>query len=326
MKSHVFIKWNDKTQKEKKNAIIKLVLLAIFTIGVILTFVFAGKIFGENSVFNRPISEYLAINAIYQAIPKIIRSIQIVVISSLILAIIRLIMRKSFTKTNRGLTIVRLLDSFIKLLIYVIAAMLVLGAWGVDAAALVASAGILGLVIGLGAQSLIADIIAGVFIVFEGSFQVGDIIIIDGYRGTVQEIGVRTTKIIDDGGNIKIVNNSVIKTVINQTQELSVATCTVGIEYGESLERVEGVVNANLENIKAKIPTIVEGPFYKGVKALNSSSVDLLFVAKCKEADIFQTQRDLNREIKLLFDENNINIPFPQIVVNKGVDNNTDIK
>ena len=174
------------------------------------------------------------------------------------------------------------------------------------------------MVVGLGAQSLVADIVAGIFIVFEGEFQVGDIVVINNWRGTVQEIGIRTTKIVDAGGNVNIVNNSEITTIINQTQQISLATCTVGIEYSESLNRVELVIKDNLEKIRETIPAIVEGPYYKGVTALNSSSVDLLFVAKCKEEDIFQVQRDMNRAFKLLFDENGINIPFPQIVLNQA--------
>lgn len=180
--------------------------------------------------------------------------------------------------------------------------------------------GVLSLVIGLGAQSLVADIIAGLFIVIEGEYQIGDIVIIDDWRGTVQEIGIRTTKIVDAGGNVKIINNSEVKSIVNQTQELSVAKAYIGIEYGESIPRVEIVIRDNLEKIKERIPAIVEGPYYKGVDALSASSVDLLFVAKCKEEDIYQVQRDLNRELKLMFDANNINVPFPQIVVNEPVE------
>ena len=173
------------------------------------------------------------------------------------------------------------------------------------------------MIIGLGAESLVADILAGIFMVFEGEFQVGDIVIINDWRGTVQEIGIRTTKIVDAGGNINIVNNSEITTVINQTQEISQASVTVGIEYGEALPRVEIVIRDNLETIKEHIPAIIEGPYYKGVTALGASSVDLLFIAKCREEDIFQVQRDMNRELKLLFDANDIGIPFPQMVVNQ---------
>lgn len=201
--------------------------------------------------------------------------------------------------------------------------MMVLHAWGVDTATLLASAGILTLIVGLGAESLVADIVAGIFMVFEGEFQVGDIVIINDWRGTVQEIGIRTTKIVDAGGNINIVNNSQITTVVNQTQEILQASVTVGVEYGESLPRVEIVIRDNLETIKEHIPAIIEGPYYKGVSALGASSVDLPFIAKCREEDIFQVQRDMNRELKLLFDANNIGIPFPQVVVNQPATFNT---
>ena len=89
----------------------------------------------------------------------------------------------------------------------------------------------------LGAQSLIADIIAGLFTIFEGEYQVGDIVVIDGWRGTVEEIGIRSTRVVDSGGNTKIINNSEITTVINQTQHLSVVSTTISIEYGGTCPR-----------------------------------------------------------------------------------------
>ena len=93
------------------------------------------------------------------------------------------------------------------------------------------------LVIGLGAQSLVADILAGMFIIFEGEFQVGDIVTVGDWRGTVVEIGIRTTKIQDGGQNIKIISNKDVCGVINMTRDYSYAWVDLGIEYGESLER-----------------------------------------------------------------------------------------
>lgn len=149
--------------------------------------------------------------------------------------------------------------------------------------------------------------------------------VIDGWRGEIEEIGIRSTRIVDSGGNVKIINNSEIKSVVNQTQNLSVVSTIISIEYGESLPRVEVVIRDNLDKIKEAIPQIVEGPFYKGVKTLGASSVDLLFMSNCRESDYFVVSRAMNRELKLLFDENNINIPFPQVVVNRPVsfDSNT---
>ena len=309
--------------QERNKKFVKLLVLLLFTAATVVAFVFTNELFGESSVFNKTVSDNNFVNVLYHKIPALIRSVQIVTIAVLLSMLLRFIMHKGFAHSNRAITIVKLLESFVRWLIAIVAIMMVLHAWGVDTATLLASAGILTLVVGLGAESLIADIIAGIFMVFEGEFQVGDIVVINDWRGTVQEIGIRTTKIVDSGGNINIVNNSEITTVINQTQKISQASVTVGIEYGESLPRVEIVIRDNLDMIKEHIPAIIDGPFYKGVTALGASSVDLLFVAKCREEDIFQVQRDMNRELKLLFDANNIGIPFPQIVVNEPSTFNT---
>lgn len=302
---------------KKNNSVAKWILFALGIIATGVALFFEPWLFGESSIFNQTVSENNVVNVLYQKIPALIRSVEIIVLSMVVYYLGGLLMGAILGKSNRGITIAKLFKSFLRWVVSIAALMIVLGAWGIDTTTLLASAGILTLIVGLGAQSLVADIVAGIFIVFESEFQVGDIVIINNWRGTVQEIGVRTTKIVDAGGNINIVNNSEITTIINQTQEESLAKCVVGIEYGESLTRVELVIKDNLQRIKENIPAILDGPFYKGVHMLNTSSVDLLFLANCKEEDIFQVQRDLNREFKLLFDEHGINIPFPQVVLNQ---------
>jgi small conductance mechanosensitive channel len=189
---------------------------------------------------------------------------------------------------------------------------------GFNTGTLVASAGVLSLVVGLGAKELISDIIAGLFIIIEGEFRVGDIVTIGEFRGTVMEIGVRTTKLVDAVGNIKIINNSQITDVINMTRNYSTANCDVGIGYDEDLEKVEKILNDEFPEIKKRLKKIKKGPYYRGVVELASSSVVIRIAAECAEEDRMQLQRDLNREIKLIFDRNCINIPYPQIVVNEG--------
>ena len=147
---------------------------------------------------------------------------------------------------KKGKAVVDIVCSLVKYVAVLVLLFFVLRAFGVDTTAILAGIGILGLIVGLGAQPLIADILAGLFIVFEGVFDVGDIIVYSGFRGTVKEIGIRTTQILDTSGNIKIVNNSNLKEVINMTNQLSLAICDIGIEYGESLERVESILKANL--------------------------------------------------------------------------------
>ena len=308
--------------KEKKDTymVAWYVILVVMFVITVASVVFSDSIYGEDSVFNSAPTGIPAIDGVYQLIPAFIDCVKVVFIVYIIGKVVQIVLAKALSGSNKGITAAKLINSFIKYAVAIIAILAVLSAAGVDTTTLVASAGILSLVIGLGAQSLIADIIAGLFTIFEGEYQVGDIVVVDGWRGTVEEIGIRSTRVVDAGGNTKIINNSEIKTVINQTQHLSVVSTTISIEYGENLPKVELIIRDNIDRIKAAIPQIVEGPFYKGVTALGANSVDLLFMSNCKEEDYFPVSRAMNRELKLLFDEYGISIPFPQIVVNQPVE------
>ena len=307
--------------KTKKQTIKVLIILGLMLLITVAVMVYQDYLTAEGSVFFTNDLGNSVLNAIWKKIPAIIISFQIITIAALAIFLINIILPKLFQKTNRQKTIISLMKSLIKWVIIIITILLVLNAFGVDTSTLLASAGILALVIGLGAQSLIADIIAGFFIVFEEEYQVGDIITIDGFRGTVSEIGIRVTKIVDAGGNVKIMNNSDIKSIINQTSELSVAKCIMSIDYDESVERVEKLFKEYAPKIQKNIPDIIEGPFYRGINQLNSSSVDLFFIAKCNEENVYQVQRDMNKELFKMFKENNITVPFPQVVVSNREEN-----
>ena len=327
-------------KKETKNRIIKWSLYGVLVIATILIFAFNTAIFGSNyhkeldangdatgkmiwdyepMFWNSNTGNAFADYFLEHAIPNTLMTIRIIGVA-VTLAIALHYLAKIVFRSKKGKTISRLLVSFIKWAIGLCAVFFILDAWGAPATATLTGAGVLALIIGLGSQSLVADILAGIFIVFEGEFQVGDIVIIDGWRGEVKEIGIRTTKLIDAGGNVKIVNNSEIKTIINQTQELSLAKAYVSVSYNARIEKIEAVIADNLAKFKEKIPGIQEGPFYKGVSELGESGVSLLFVAKCNEDDIYQVQRDMNREIKIMFDDNGIEIPFNQLVVHMADD------
>ena len=229
----------------------------------------------------------------------------------------RFILKKVALLFDKGRAIIDILCSLIKYVAVIVLLFFILKAFGVDTSAIITGLSIVSLIIGLALQPLLQDVIAGLFIVFEHVFEVGDIVVVGGFRGTVKEIGIRTTRIEDAGGNVKIINNSELRALTNMSDQLSIAAIDIGIEYGESLERVEAVLKDNLSKAKELIPDIVEGPFYKGVSELGESSVNLKFVAKCKEGSKYQVERDMNRYFKLLFDKHNINIPFPQVVLNQ---------
>ena len=321
-----------KEKKDLRNTIVKWSLYGLLMVATILIFVFGEAIFGgplkevsegvvkhqPESVFAAHVSDNSFLQYMFsEAIPHTLRTIQIAGLAITFAIALHYLARIAF-RSKKGKTISRLLVSFLKWVIGLCAVFFTMDAWGANTTTLLTTAGVLTLIIGLGSQALVADILAGIFIVFEGDFQVGDIVIIDGWRGEVKEIGIRTTKLIDAGYNVKIVNNSEIKTIINQTKELSLAKAYVAISYNARIEKVESIIADNIDSFKEKIPAIVEGPFYKGVSELGESGVTLLFVAKCQEDDIYQVQRDMNREIKVMFDNNGIEIPFNQLVVHMG--------
>ncbi|MFI3229545.1 MAG: mechanosensitive ion channel family protein [Bacillota bacterium] len=290
--------------KEKINALdITILLVRVLLSATMIIYISMGW---QQEVYN--ISMYL---------DGIIMSLYYLLIASVLMNALKLMIKYIKFKSQRNKTISTLIFSLLRYLIGIVVLILIMIEFlGYSyMTELFAGLGVVALVIGLGCQSLITDIIAGIFMVFEGNYQVGDVVVINGWRGTINSIGLRTMVVEDIGGNQKIINNSSITEIINNSQVLSFALCYVGIEYEESLERVEHIISKKLEGIKENIPEIVEGPFYRGVNALGDSSVELLFVAKCLEDDKFNVQRQLNRQIKLLFDANDINIPYSQITM-----------
>jgi len=218
-------------------------------------------------------------------------------------------------KRSRRSTIWVIIRSIFKYGSAVVGVFLILSAWGVETPTLLAGAGILGLALSFGAQSLIEDVIAGLFIIFEKQFVVGDIIQVAGFRGTVLEIGVRTTTFEDVNGDVMVMNNSDLRMTINTSINLSPSICDISISYSEDIERVEKIIRDHLGDMKVMIPDIIEGPFYKGVQSLGESSVVLRIYARTDETTKFQVTRELNKYMKVLFDKEGIEIPFNQLVV-----------
>lgn len=305
---------NSKVPATKQQRIAMWVKIAVWTFFAIIALlaIFSEDLFNIKLI-DMEMSPFEFIKTNYTVL---IRSAVIIILflaaSKLLHAITSRIIR-----ARKGLTVIRLADSLMKYVIIIVMILMLLSAWGVDTTTLLASAGILGLIIGLGAQSLISDIISGLFIVFENIYKIGDLVEIEGFRGEVLEIGVRTTKLMDVGGNVKTVNNRLISSVVNLTQQLSVALCDIEIGHGEPLESVEKVISENIGDIKDKVAAIEEGPTYLGVHKITNNGVILRFIAKCQERDKFQTERDLNRHIKLIFDRNDIRVPYTQVTVHK---------
>lgn len=312
--SYKFLKtnWNKKIAEQKLSTILTF-YLSIASILVLVVIIHAISTRDTSSIFSYIFSDVwekgFNIYAITKALMIIIMIVSIAKIARILVKII------SASLGARAETTGNLVVSIIKYGGVLGGIFYALYLFGFNTGSIITSAGILSVVVGLGAQSLIGDILAGMFIVFEAEFRVGDIVTIGDFRGQVIEIGLRTTKLVDISNNVKVYNNSIISSVLNMSKESSFALCDIGIEYGENLERVEKVLLNGFKNVKNSIPEIIDGPFYKGVSELGDSAVVLRIVASCEEKDRIQVARDLNREIYLLFKENNINVPFNQVTL-----------
>ena len=219
-------------------------------------------------------------------------------------------------KSHRARTILTLLNSLLRY-----AAALLILCWGlsilgVDVSVIVASVGVVALVVGFGVESLIADVVTGTFILFENQYNVGDIVEVGGFRGTVKSIGIRTTSIEDAGGNVKIINNSEMKNILNRSDHASRAVCDIDIPYETDLEALEERIPALLEEIYRQNAGILKSvPAYLGVEKLGASSVVLRFVAEVAEKDLFAAGRVLNRSLWLGLRRLGVECPFQQLDV-----------
>lgn len=312
--------------RERKKLILKWVNIStkgLIIFASIFLAVFSNLLFGESEfgeIVNRTLGKFFDIGSlISNNYLRILETLTILlfiwILRTLYDAVIALFVP---LKTRNGTTML-LLRSGVSYLTGFAGLIFILTAWGVDSVTLLASIGLIGLVVSFGAQSIVEDIIAGLFLIIEKQFAVGDIIIIDGFRGKVIEIGLRTTKFLDIANNdLKIVNNSQVKNVINASIHVSTAATDVGISYESDLEKVEALIASDfIPTFKKKYAELLEGDVtYGGVTALADSSVNLKFTAKTNETNRFKVARLLNREFKLFCDRHNIDIPFPQVTLN----------
>ena len=250
---------------------------------------------------------------------KLISAATVVVLVWLVNIFICWILETIGKNNKKSLSVVGLFTSLCRFICVVIGGVWALGVLGVNVAGIFASLGIASLIVGFGAQSLIEDMISGVFIIFEGQYHVGDIIVLDEFRGYVRNIGIRTTSIEDEGGNFKIVNNSDIRNLQNRSMNCSVAVSDICISYDASIPEVEKIIlDALPEMFERNQDVWLSVPRYAGVDCLGESSVVLRFVVDVTEQNFFAGRRRLNRELKILLDENHIEIPFNQIVVHQA--------
>ena len=301
---------NNKKEKPKikTSTLVLRVILAVVAVAYIVVLLL-GRLFLPTEFMDgfNPFSGAPEPNPVIRAISLIIL---VVCVSFLLRLIIDSIAAKRTAEKKSGVALIELLGNLVKYVSYIVILFLFLNALGVNTAELLAGLGILTLIIGLGVTSLIEDIVAGVFIIAEKLFDVGDIIVVDGFRGTVVSIGIRSTKIADVGNDVMTIRNSSIGTLVNLTDRQSAAAITIPLAPTESIERVEAICkNMDWSYMHEKYPRLIGDPLYLGICEITKKGVqNLLIVGGCKEEDKYEIERALFLEFKLLFEKHGIQL------------------
>jgi len=193
---------------------------------------------------------------------------------------------------RRVQTVGKLLNNTVSYCIYFVAFLLILGEFNISLAPLLAGAGIVGLAIGFGAQSLVRDVISGLFIILEDPFGVGDEVKIGAYKGTVEMIGLRTTRLRSWTGEVFIIPNGQINDVTNYSLHNALAVVDVTVDGGVSLERAMAVIGETARQLKDD--NVVREPEVLGVVTASADSATVRVVAECKPNTHEEVTRALN--------------------------------
>ena len=212
-------------------------------------------------------------------------------------------------------TLKSVINNIIKYFIVVVDLTMILEVYGIDTKSIIASLGVLSLVAGLALQDILKDFIVGIAVLFEDQFAIGDIVEINGFKGTVIKFGVRTTRIKAYTGEIKIVANRNISELINYTVNENIYLMDFMVSYSDDIPKVKKV----LEDICKKQEKDTN---YKyeclGVDDLGDNGVVIKVAITCPYEDRIALGRKFKEEAKLTFDKEGIEIPFPQVVVHNG--------
>lgn len=219
-------------------------------------------------------------------------------------------LKDNIIENHRAQTLEALLQSVLTYVIFFLAALTILQIFNINTSAILASAGILGLAIGFGAQNLVKDILSGFFILFENQFGVGDFVEIEGVIGTVEEIGLRTSKIRQWTGQLHIIPNGQITKVTNYNRGPMLAVIIVGIAYEEDIDQAVKVMQSECSKAHQEINAVLDVPQVQGIIEFGASAVNIRTVAPTIPGEQYAVERELRRRFKYALDRAGIKIPY----------------
>ena len=218
-------------------------------------------------------------------------------------------------KSKKNKTMISLLNNLVKYFLIVIGVIMILNVYGVNTNSLLSSLGVASAVIALAFQDTLKDFLAGIFIVIEDQYDIGDTVTINGFKGEVVSIGLRMTKLKAFTGEYCFIANHNIGDVINHSLNKSLAVVTVQVSYDADLNKVDKI----LENLCSRLTNELEylkGPVtVDGIEELADSGITYRISAETKPLKNLIAERKIRKEVKLELDKNHIEIPYPQLVI-----------
>ncbi len=214
---------------------------------------------------------------------------------------------------SRKVTTARLINSSVKYATCIIVIIGLLIIWGVEPSAIITGAGLLSIAVGFGAQSLVNDMISGMFIFFEKQYDVGDTIEIDGFAGEVISLGFKSTVLQNWLGDIFVIGNGKINSLINYSQADSVALVEVKVESTTDFDKLKEVVENSLARIVLANDYFVSAPVYNGVTRINASGVQIRITAQTQPMRHFEGERAIRQALIDVFEKENIKFSYPKI-------------
>jgi len=218
-------------------------------------------------------------------------------------------------EAQRARTLTRVTRSTALVTIAITAGLMIMRELGLDIAPLIAGASVIGVAVGLGAQSLISDVIGGFFILLEDQFAVGDSIQVGNIAGGVEKMTLRATFLRDLEGTLHVVPNGEMRIVSNRTKDWSRAVLNLGVAYEEDIGRAVaalGEIGRDLYQDEEFAPLLLEEPTVTGVEALGDWTMTIRIMAKTKPGEQWNVARELRRRIKETFEQEGIEMPYPR--------------
>jgi len=319
----VFLFYRYYTDSRKKKITYRTIVAAYLLMLLLL----GGAIMAILYIWNYDISDFIlaiwnrAVVVLEDNIPRLVGMLMIIFVGMFIYKIAKVTLRRFEKKTaanqRRRQTISKVTLSIVKYIVVIAGILSVLALWGLNVGPALTGLGIMGLVIGLGAQKFINDLISGFFIIFEHHFDVGDWVQVGDFMGEVIDIGLKTTKIKDFKGEVRIFNNGSIEPVSNFSLNESLAIAQFSIAYKEDVQRTMEVLNKELATFRDENPDVLEIPSILGVDELGDSGVNIRAVVLTKSMTQWRIQRILRQRIKEILDNHEIEIPFHQVTLHQ---------